>query len=207
MPNHYQLIVPRCITCGYALSGLPNSGRCPECSRDYDLEDPRSYTIRVRFNRWRFWLPGLCLAIGASILCAAILTFTLATWEVTVLIAAPLAIGCILGYRMLAKWFVIPFVAVVVPLVLLSIIFLPVMMSPSLYFPSAIKLQLILGASSVLFGPICFGTAMGVLLRVILKRTSFSQRSHLPVLAFVAMPVIYKLTVAVFSEEILLHFA
>ncbi len=37
-----------CMNCGYALEGLPEAHKCPECGEGYDL-------TRVRAN-WDYWL-------------------------------------------------------------------------------------------------------------------------------------------------------
>jgi predicted RNA-binding Zn-ribbon protein involved in translation (DUF1610 family) len=40
-----------CLHCGYQLTGLPASHRCPECGADYELDDVR--------EKWRMYLAEL----------------------------------------------------------------------------------------------------------------------------------------------------
>src|SRR5688500_17677600 len=39
--------VPRCITCGYVLTGL-DAGQCPECGRSFDPNDAESMSFGAR---------------------------------------------------------------------------------------------------------------------------------------------------------------
>ncbi len=32
------MIIPECRKCGYDLTGMPTSGKCPECGQDYDVK-------------------------------------------------------------------------------------------------------------------------------------------------------------------------
>src|SRR5256885_7553264 len=60
-----QFGIPRCRNCGYVLENLP-ANRCPECGTTFDFDDPETYTLKPPFVRWRFWLPGLMLALGGG---------------------------------------------------------------------------------------------------------------------------------------------
>ena len=59
--------VPRCLSCGYVLLGLPDY-RCPECGRPFDPYNPDTYNTKPPFVRWRYWMPGLLTALGAAVL-------------------------------------------------------------------------------------------------------------------------------------------
>lgn len=50
-----ERIGARCLACGYSLRGLA-SVRCPECGREFDLENPWSVWLPGRPNRLAQWL-------------------------------------------------------------------------------------------------------------------------------------------------------
>jgi hypothetical protein len=94
----------RCLDCGYVLIGLPR-GRCPECGRPFDPDDPRTYSSRPLLVRWKFWLPGFVLAaVGGVVLYVAIVL--IAGWGAAVTIGAPFCVGAIVGYGCRTRPFV-----------------------------------------------------------------------------------------------------
>src|SRR5256885_2313689 len=99
---------PRCLACAYTLEGLPSLGRCPECSRDYDLSDPATYSLKPPFVGWVFWLPGLTLAAVTGIALTAIVAFPMGNWGWPLWLSVPFAAGCILGYRLRASAYMLP---------------------------------------------------------------------------------------------------
>ena len=94
----------RCLTCGYVLEGLEEP-RCPECGNPFDLADPRTYSTKPLFVRWKFWLPGFLLAAGAGAALYVVLVL-LAGWNVAVTLVAPFCIGAIVGYGCRVRLFV-----------------------------------------------------------------------------------------------------
>lgn len=169
--------VPRCITCAYTLSGLKSPGNCPECGRPFNLLVPGTFTFKVPFVRRVFWLPPFVLAGLGGVVMAALLVFGMGNWGVALWVGVPLSIGCIIGYGTRARVFV---------LVILSLagltVFIVALMSMQL---AGIFCGLVLAA--ICMGPVLVGTFAGWLLRLTLKTTRFSQRSHLPSIALLAI--------------------
>lgn len=160
----------RCLTCGYVLLGLPE-GRCPECGRDFDPNNPATYSTRPLFVRWKYWLPGFLLAAGGGAVLYALLIF-FAGWGVAVTIAAPFAVGAAVGYGCRAR----PFVLVLLALGALGVIV------GTLYSLSFVGIFCGTVLAAVALVPVLVGTGCGVLLRVYLKATHFEQRFYLPLL-------------------------
>lgn len=42
-----------CRKCDYALTGLPEKHRCPECGQEFDLSNPKTFRCRPRRRWWR----------------------------------------------------------------------------------------------------------------------------------------------------------
>lgn len=51
------------------------NGVCPECGNPFNFANPATYTFRVPFVRWKFWLPSALLGAGGAL----VLIVTLAT--------------------------------------------------------------------------------------------------------------------------------
>ena len=161
---------PRCLDCGYVLSGLTEH-RCPECGRTFDPDDPNSYSMRPLFVRWRFWLPGFALAVGAgSVLYLAILAT--AGWGVALTLVAPFCIGAIVGFGCRAK----PIMTV-----LLSIVAVVAVMG-MLGSMSFVGLFCGAAATAVALLPVVVGAFGGYILRLVLKSSQWDQRWYLPAL-------------------------
>lgn len=176
-PIEQQSGVPRCRHCYYVLENLPEP-RCPECGTIFDFNDPDSYTIKPPLVRWRLWLPGLALALfGGMALYLFVLPYAGFGWAATLVV--PAAAGAILGYGCRVR---------VVLLVLPAII-----VCTGLFFGLigggyvGLLCGLMLGGLAL--GPVAVGMAVGVLLRMRLKHSNFDQRWHLPLIAFLLLPV------------------
>jgi len=169
---------PRCLTCEYVLIGLER-GRCPECGREFDCHDPKTYTTKPLFVRWKFWLPGFVAAVIIGFLLYVIL-LQVAGWGVAVTLVAPFSIGALIGYGCPVRTFarvlltLIAGIAIVTALFSLSIV--------------GIFCGLVLAGVAV--GPLLIGTLCGVMLREVLKHSNWEQRWHLPVLALLLAPVL-----------------
>lgn len=172
---------PRCLTCGYVLTGLRRS-TCPECNRPFELGDPATYTTTppiARLNRWRFWFPGFLLAFGAGAVLYPLLIYYTG-FRSTVSLLLPLCLGTLIGYGCRVSFFLQILLAIIV---LIGLVF-------CLYTQSVVGIfcGLVLGA--VALGPLILGTLLGAFLRILLKQGSWDQRWHLPTLIlFLAAPL------------------
>jgi hypothetical protein len=162
----------RCLKCAYVLDGLVGSGKCPECGCDYDLSDPRTFTRRPPFIRWKFWLPGFLLAAGVGLIVLAIGGLVGNAWGWALWLGTPLSAGSVLGYRARAG----PVLLALLGLGLtLSLVMGALSMSLGGVFCGMVL--------SVIFAvPMLGGIGIGFTLRQALKASGFSQRSYLPIL-------------------------
>src|SRR5262245_439217 len=167
----------RCRDCGYVLIGLP-AGRCPECARPFDPADPASWTLRLPFVRWKFWLPGVAVAFlgGLAVLATLALTHQVGA---SVTLGTPFCIGIIVGY---ATRFRVLGMTLVILTVLIGIFVALVSMNAAGLLCTAMSL-LVLGP------PALVGGFCGFALRRYLKRTQFSQRAYLPAIALLLLPL------------------
>lgn len=72
-----------CRDCDYLLRGLP-SNVCPECGRDFDLDDPRSYAVMPRRRRFRRRTFRITVAAAALAILVAVVPRGLYRGEVTI---------------------------------------------------------------------------------------------------------------------------
>jgi hypothetical protein len=168
-----------CRKCYYILDGLPEP-TCPECGTTFDPNDPATYLTKPMFVRWKFWLPGFLLAFGVGLALYLILVAA-AGWGFATTLVVPFSVGAILGYSCRAKK------SLMVLLVLLLII--PLVFTLISFSIVGIFCGLVLGG--IALGPAIIGLIMGVALRAKLKKSKFSQRSYLPILFFVLLPLVW----------------
>ncbi|HPF38220.1 MAG TPA: SRPBCC family protein [Phycisphaerae bacterium] len=169
--------LPRCRKCYYTLEGL-ESARCPECGEPFDFGDPTTFTVRPPFLFWRFWLPGLGLAVGLGVVMLALLLSVGSTgWGLT--IAAPVVIGSLIGYRCRVH------VAINVLLVISGLV--GVVISLVTLHISGMLCAIV--SFLVLLAPTLIGTLLGVALRNRLKRSDFPQRLYFPMILWLLMPL------------------
>ena len=167
-----------CLKCQYPLaeSGL---SKCRWCGHPYDTNDPDSYSPRPVFLRWKFWFPGLCLSIVSGVLSYAVCLTAGDLGFALFVVAVPVSFGAILGYSVAhagrLALVLLGFTAIVgVVFSLLSLGWVG--------FFCGITLTL------VFVVPVFFGLIMGIILRLILERTSWDQRSFLPILLLALLP-------------------
>jgi hypothetical protein len=168
---------PRCLRCNYVLAGLPEP-RCPECGLDFNPSDPTTYTTKPPFIFWRYWLPPiLMIAIFCGIWA---LLFKQSGVGISATLIVPLALGGVIGYGSRGGKLLLGFLAILAAA--LAMLFLVLSGLQGVF------------CAIILFGiiliPVLCGLAGGIILRTILKRSSFSQRWHLPILFFLALPLI-----------------
>ena len=167
---------PRCRGCSYLLERLEEP-RCPECGRPFDPADPATFTRLPGFLFWKYWMPGVALAAVAGLASFAVFIAAGATgWAFT--LATPVMIGALIGYGVRARWLAAATAALPV---LGAIIMATVFARIEGTFCGAI-----LGAIAIV--PLLFGAVCGIVLRMTLKNTTFSQRWYLPVLLFLSLP-------------------
>jgi hypothetical protein len=171
--------VPRCISCGYVLTGL-ESDRCPECGRPFDAGDPRTFTFKPPFVAWWYWTPGVLLAalLAATLGVATVWTWGYAAGTVLVL---PICVGSILGFG-LRKGVVAK--ALLTLLIVCSIIVGLFSLSLAGAFCAACLFV-------VLLVPAYVGVFFGTILRLHLKGTQWDQRWHLPALVLILTPLLF----------------
>jgi hypothetical protein len=169
----------RCLNCFYVLDGLP-AQRCPECGRAFDPGDLSTFTYKLPFVRWRFWMPAVLLTGG----CGLVLYVLLGAWVgygwATTLVL-PFCLGATLGY--LAKFGPAVGIGAAILFVVAMMIGLVTLNATGLFC------ALVLGAMAIV--PITMGVIVGTILRWQLKLNNFDQRDYLPVWLILSVPVIW----------------
>ena len=176
-PFETQFGVPRCVRCGYVLENLPHSV-CPECGTPFDFDDPDTYTLKPPLVRWKFWLPGLMFALGGG-MALYLVVVGLAGFGTASTLVLPACVGAIIGYSCRVRTFLI---------VLLGLAALAGLCTGliTVHLTGVLCGMMLAG---IAVGPLIIGTLGGALLRVSLKRSRFDQRWHLPLIAFLLLPM------------------
>jgi hypothetical protein len=161
------------------LTGL-TSTQCPECGRLFDLRDERTFTRKVPFVWWTFWLPPLLVAgIGGPLLALLLVPVFGYGWGVSFVL--PAALGVFVGYSVRAgKWVGGGIVALVAAGMVVAI-FTAGMTG---IFCSAVL-------AAIFLAPAALGFLVGTVLRSSLRRSNFSQRDHLLPVLILLFPVIW----------------
>ena len=166
-----------CLKCQYPLAETGPS-ECHWCGQPYDTNDPDSYLPRPVFLRWKFWFPGLCLSIVSGVLSYAVCLLA-GDLGFALFVAVPVSFGAILGYSVARASYLtlilLGFTAII------GVVFSLVTFSMAGFFCG-----LMLGLVFVV--PVTFGLILGIILRLILERTSWDQRSFLPILLLALLP-------------------
>lgn len=167
-------LTPRCLSCGYVLLGLTDT-RCPECGRAFDPKDPRTFSTKPLFVRWKFWLPGVAFALAGGLV-LYVLILAVAGWGVAASIVAPFCVGAVVGYGARVG----PTVLVVLALgVMAGIIF-------GLFGLGFVGVFCGTVVGIVALVPVLFGALCGYILRVRLRDSAFEQRWYFPALLLIA---------------------
>jgi len=172
----------RCLDCGYVLTGL-DTYRCPECGREFYLEDPTSFTTKPLFVPWKYWLPGFLLAATLGPL-VYVIVLLLAGWGIAATFVTPACIGMVVGYgctinRLL--WFRV-WIALTFAIVLLMVLSLHAMSFVGIFCGSVL--------AAIMLVPVAAGILAGYMLRETLKDSRFDQRKHLPILLMLIATVL-----------------
>lgn len=161
---------PRCLGCGYALEALPSPGKCPECGREFDAEDAATYTTKPPFVRWRYWLPGCCLAAGVGITVGVVLAAASGSVGAGVWFAMSYAVGALVAYGTRGGkglgW------------LMLGALFVAFLVGAC--SADFVAFALVMGVALAFLTPLALGAGMGWNLRGVMKRSAFGQREHLP---------------------------
>ncbi len=84
-----------CLRCGEMLHP-PTLSRCPRCLLQFNPDDPQTYAAdRERFQRLKFWLPGVGLAVVVGVGSYAVLALT-GERSVALFVAVPMAFAFLL---------------------------------------------------------------------------------------------------------------
>jgi len=151
--------------------------RCSRCGLEYTLRDPSSYRSQPTFLRWKFWFPGLMLAIVSGVLSYGIV---LSSGEMgwSLFFCVPISFGAIVGYATRAMiWIVIGLGLSAVAGVVMALVSFDI----TGFFCGAT-----LGLIFVF--PAMIGVTLGFILRVSMKLSQWDQRGYLPLLLLVLFP-------------------
>ena len=176
-----QFGVPRCRSCAYVLENLPGK-LCPECGTPFDFDDPDTYTLKPPLVRWRFWLPGLALALGGG-MALYLVVIGFAGFGVASTLVLPACVGAIIGYSCRVRMFLLLLIGLIV---LTGLFFGLISFSLATLFCG-------LCLAGIALGPLILGTLCGAWLRAALKHSRFDQRWHLPLIAFLLLPAAWAL--------------
>lgn len=169
--------VPRyCLRCQQPLGSLWQA-QCPRCRLQFDPHDPATYRTGPMFLRWKFWLPGLCLALASGVVSYAIV-ITTGEMGQALFLSVPISFGAILGYATrVGVWATVCLAIVAISAVVTAL----VSMSYAGLFCGAML--------GLVFLPIVLmGILAGWLLRAVLKETRWDQRRYLPIGVFLFLP-------------------
>jgi len=169
---------PRCRSCGYVLQGLDGIHACPECATYFNLADASTFSLIAPFNAFRFWMPGVALAVAFMLLSIPLMAFGFGAWGWSLFLALPAAAGALAAYRFRVTAFVLPMMGF-----LLTLTFLGGMAAAGL---SGIFCSLIL--LGMVLVPVFAGIGAGAGLRVVLQERGYDQAGWLPLLIIASIP-------------------
>ena len=165
-----------CLRCHYPLAAR-EAAHCPRCGLQYDPHRPETYGSEPMLLRWKFWFPGLVLAVVSGVISYAVVIKT-GEMGVALFISVPVSFGAILGYATRARiWWTFFLLAVCIPGVVTALVSLNLA-----GFFCGFTLGLIFLAPSMA------GVTAGWVLRMALKKTAWDQRHFLPVALFMLLP-------------------
>ncbi len=175
-----------CIRCQEILYNGPVPPRCSRCLQRYDPADPSTFRDRPMFIRWKFWLPGLLLAVVPGIATYVVL-LTMAEGQkdrgeaalgLSVFFVLPFSCGALMGYFTPMAFAILSVLCV--PAALLIVI--------GLIRCGASGIACGMLGVAVFIAPMIVGVASGVILRKALHCSRWDQRHFFPILALLALP-------------------
>lgn len=168
----------RCLDCAYVLEGL-SSRRCPECGRSFDPDDPHTYSLKRPRILWRYWGPGLALSLGVGVMVWAVLVPAVG-WGWATSFVLPLSVGALVGFGCRVNGLALTGLVLVTPLCWVAIMH---GMGLAGFFCGIIFF-------GIAFLPVVIGTLLGVALRRHLRRSTWSQADHLPIVLIASLPIV-----------------
>jgi hypothetical protein len=183
----------RCRKCFYVLTGLPEN-RCPECGTPFDPESPWTFTTKVPFVWWRFWLPAFLLALVGGLGLYLLLIPTFGFGVATTLII-PFCIGGIVGYGAKTSAPGASALGVAAAWVCIGLLLIGGMVGLALGISSGSLVGGVCGTvlAAIAITPALMGALFGWVLRRSLLRSTFAQRDYLTrsiPLLFLIIPII-----------------
>lgn len=155
----------------------PDPSQCHCCRWQFDPARPETFGTRRTFLRWKYWFPGFCLAVASGVLSYAV---CLLSGELgwSLFGAVPVSFGAILGFGTRVRTWLLTLLGVVT---IVTVIFTLVMMHYAGIFCGCT-----LGV--VFLIPTTIGIVFGVLLKLILKNSSWDQRAFFPLALMALFP-------------------
>lgn len=170
MPSHAaHAQAPKCLGCGYTLTGLGEIRTCPECARAFDLRDPSTYTLRRPFLGWRYWATGVGVSAGLGVAIMIVDVLVIGAGGSSVWLVAPFLIGVMCGYYVRAKVYALGLLC----LLLFGMLVLGLMSS------SVAGMYCALILAGIALVPLVVGALLGHGVRGILRASGFDLRRPL----------------------------
>jgi hypothetical protein len=140
---------------------------CPQCRLAYDPNNPATYSTQPMFMRWRFWVPGFCLAVLTAIAAYAFILWT-GQMGYALFLGVSFGMGAILGYMTrVSTWMTLLLTLFAIPCVVLGLLCLDL---------SGVFCGFTL--SLIFIGPALGGAVLGAILRACFPRSSWDHRRY-----------------------------
>ena len=165
--------------CGRCQEQLIFMGRstCPVCKLEYDTERPETFLSKPSFLWWKYWFPGLFLAVASGVISYSV-CMLMGELGFALFVAVPVSMGAILGFATRIHIWALAFLGLTL---IGSVVFALISMEIAGLF-CGFTLALIF------LVPTSCGMALGWVLRVIIKQTAWDQRRFLPLALLVLIP-------------------
>lgn len=166
----------RCLRCLYVLDYLPTP-QCPECGLPFDPADPQTYLTKPPFVWWRYWAPGVLLAVAVGLVSYAVLIPIFGFgWSAT--LAVPVSVGGAVGYGVSMRRWTLPMFGMLAMLCVVG--------GAASAGAAGVFCGLILTVMSLV--PIGVGVIAGLVLRDRLRVSRWEHRHWLPIVLLLLFP-------------------